>query len=221
MPSVLRILATSRRRSCSPSSWPASCCTRSWRAAASAARCSACSGSWCSALVVLAVRSHAGADLGRRDARRAGDGAAADPGGDRQRRAAAVLVGARGGPVLLRRRRADRLHARRPRDHPRRAVRGRRDVHARGLGLRLRLRRLAGDRAAAASSPAIDPTGERIVDGAAVPELHDAVEHRAERRRAGAGVRAQPRDDRAARGRRVHRGRGLPARRPDGPAPDG
>ena len=82
---------------------------------------------------------HAGPDLGRAAARRAGDGAAADPGRDAQRRPAALLLGARGGPLLLRRRRADRLHARRPRYHARRAVRGRRHLHARRLGVRLHL----------------------------------------------------------------------------------
>ena len=39
---------------------------------------------------------------------------AADPGDHRQRRPAALLVGVRGRPVLLRRRRDGRLHARRP-----------------------------------------------------------------------------------------------------------
>ena len=77
------------------------------------------------------------------------------------RRAAPYSSRARGGPVLLRRLRADPLHARRPRDHARRAVRGRRDVHARGLGLRLRLRRLAGDRARQLHRRASTRTAER------------------------------------------------------------
>ena len=62
------------------------------------------------------------------------------------------------------------------------------------------------------------PDAQRSLDGAAVPELHHALEHGPERRRAGPGVRAQPVHDRAGRGRRVHRGRGLPARRPLAPA---
>ena len=44
--------------------------------------------------------------------------------------------------------RADPLHVRRPRRDDRRALRGRCDVHLGGLGLRLRLRRRAGGRAA-------------------------------------------------------------------------
>ena len=54
------------------------------------------------------------------------------------------------------------------------------------------LRRLAGDRAAQLHRRD-RPAGRALVDGAAVPELHDAVEHRAQRRRAGQRLRAQPR----------------------------
>ena len=71
----------------------------------------------------------------------------ADPGGHRQRRPAPLLLGHRGGPLLLRRRRAHRVHARRPRDHPRRAVRRGRHLHARRLGVRLLVHRPAGHRA--------------------------------------------------------------------------
>ena len=102
-------------------------------------------------LVVLAVRSTPGLTWVGVLLGVAGDGAAADPGGDRQRRPAALLLGARGGPLLLRRRRADRLHARRPRDHARRALRGRRDLHARRVGVRLRLHRRARRSSRAAS----------------------------------------------------------------------
>ena len=49
--------------------------------------------------------------------------------------------------------------------------------------------------------------------------LHDAVEHRPQRRRADRRVRPLARDARAARGAGVHRGRGLAARRADDPAP--
>ena len=61
---------------------------------------------------------------------------------------------------------------------------------------------------------AIDPDGRAQLDGAAVPELHDALEHRPERRRAGQAVRPRARDDRAARGRRLRRDGRLAARRP-------
>ena len=36
---------------------------------------------------------------------------------------------------------------------------------------------------------AVDPDGQRTLDGAAVPELHDALEHRPQRRRPGQAVR--------------------------------
>ena len=46
---------------------------------------------------------------------------------------------------------------------------------------------------------AVDPSGQRTLDGAAVPQLHDALQHRPQRRRPGQAVRARARDDRAAR----------------------
>ena len=64
-----------------------------------------------------------------------------------------VFVGAGGHSVLLRRRRPDRLHARRPRDHPRRAVRRGRHLHARGVGLGLLLHRPTRRSSPAASRP--------------------------------------------------------------------
>ena len=132
----------------------------------------------------------AGLHLGRPAARRPRDRAAADPGRDRQRRPAAVLLRARGGPLLLRRRRADRVHAGRPRDHARRAVRRRRDVHARGVGVRLLLHGVPGDRAGQLHGGG-RPERRAQLDGAAVHELHDALEHRPRRRRAGQAVRAR------------------------------
>ena len=88
-------------------------------------------------LVVLRRPQLAGVDVGRRRARGPRQRPAAHPDRDRQQRPAAVVVGVRGAALLLRRRRAHRVHARRPRDHPRRAVRRRRDVHARRVGVRV------------------------------------------------------------------------------------
>ena len=168
----------SPRRSCSRCSSRACCSTRSWRAAKSAARCSACSGSRCS-----------GSSCSR-SARRPGLtrvalflGAPATvllliQAVTAQRRPAALLVGVRGRPLLLRRRRADPLHARRPHHHPRRAVGGRRDVHAARVGVRLHVHGRAGGRARQLHRRGRS-RGAAQLDGAAVPQLHHAHQHRA------------------------------------------
>ena len=98
-------------------------------------------------LVVRAVRGSPAwtwVGVGARDPR---ERPAAEPDRDRQQQPAAVVLGVRGAALLLRRGRAHRVHARRPRHHPGRAVRRRRDVHARRLGVRVRVRRLPGGRA--------------------------------------------------------------------------
>ena len=56
---------------------------------------------------------------------------------------------------------ADRVHARRPRDHPRRALRGRGDVHARGVGVRLRRTSSARRLRRESFTAAVRPTGDR------------------------------------------------------------
>ena len=139
----------------------------------------------------------AGVDRLRAGAGGARHDPAAGPGDHGRRRAAAVLVGVRGGPLLLRRRRADRVHARGPRDHPRRDVRGGGHVHAGGLGVRLHVHGVPGDRARQLHRRH-RPGGPAQLDGAAVPELHHADEHGPERRGAGQVLRALAGDDPAA-----------------------
>ena len=65
-----------------------------------------------------------------------------------------VLVCARGPPLLLRGRRADRVHARGPRDHARRVWR---HVHPRGLGVRIYVHAYARRSSRGASPPRSTP----------------------------------------------------------------
>ena len=60
------------------------------------------------------------------------------------------------------------------------------------------------------------PRGRAELDGAALPLLHDALEHRAERRRPDRAVRALGLDDRADRGARLRGDDRVPARRAHG-----
>ena len=66
---------------------------------------------------------------------------------------------------------------------------------------------------------AVDAERRPQLDGAAVSELHDAVEHGPGRRRPGEAVRPRSRDVRDDRGRRLPDGRRVAARGADGLAP--
>ena len=134
----------------------------------------------------------------------------------RQRRDRARLGAVPRAVLLLRLLRDDPLPLPRRPGHPRRALRHRRRVHGRRLGLRLRVRRGAGRLARLVRRHRRRRRADLV--RAALPVVHHADQRRPLRRDAGGRARPVAGDGRAGRRRVLRRARGRPPDRPGPPA---